>query len=161
MKPMLEKKWSTSSSLEAVVLKHPSLHHRCGYVGVLENHGLYLIEYQEIERYVDVHGGLTFSGELPAHISPKSTYWFGYDCSHSFDKTFFNPKGIERTLEYCVEECERLAKQLYDSSLSLFYLAKKLGKLSTERHNRMLAFGIENPQDEFVRRYLELPKESK
>jgi hypothetical protein len=149
---VVEKEWSTKHGLEAVVVIHTH-HHRCGYVMIPEDHGLFGINYEEIVSYVDVHGGLTFSGTLP-FISINS-YWLGYDCAHSCDKTCFNPSGIERTLSFCIEECEQLARQLNDSPLSLFYLAKKLGTLSEENHRRMLAFGIQNPNDKFVKEYFE------
>jgi len=157
----VEKRWVTNSSLEAIVVTHPSLGHRCGYVRVPEDNGLYQISYEDINDSISVHGGLTFSGQLPKDIDPTLSYWLGYDCAHSCDRSRFNPQGIERTLDYCIEECEHLASQIHDSPLSLFYLAKKLGKLSEEQHNKMLAFGIEDSNNTFVRDYIELKSSAK
>jgi hypothetical protein len=144
----VEKDWRTECGLRAAVIKHNSyLTHRCGYVEVPQDHGLYNISYEEIFEYVDVHGGLTFSGSIPF----EDSYWFGYDCAHSFDLAT-NVK--ERSLDYCINECEILAKQLHETSLSLFYLWKKSGKLSVEQHNKMLSWGIQNSKDKFVLDYL-------
>lgn len=150
---VIEREWNTKCGLEAVVITVPH-HHRCGYVMIPKDHGLFEIEYQTIANHVDVHGGLTFSGKLP--FVSISSYWFGYDCGHSYDKTFFNPKGIERTLSFCVDECEELAQQLNDSPLALFYLSKKLGILSKDDHRKMIAFGIQDPNNYFVKQYFEL-----
>lgn len=152
---VLEKRWITASGLEAAVVFN-SLGHRCGYVNVPEDHGLFDVGYEEIDHYVDVHGGLTFSGNLPTTLIPEDLYWFGYDCAHSCDRTRYNPRGIARTLEFCVENCESLASQLHETPLSLFYLAKKHGKISLEHHRKMLCFGVEEPSNHFVKQYFEL-----
>jgi hypothetical protein len=155
MKSFIEKEWVTSCGLRAIVaMGEPPFLHRCGYVEVPKDHGLFKIEYQEIELYIGVHGGLTFSGSLPFH-SDDSRHWFGYDCAHSGDKSYINPNGIERTLDYCIEECETLAKQLHKTPLALFYLWKKTGKLTVEDHNHILAWGIRDPKNEFVIKYIE------
>lgn len=83
--------------------------------------------------WFNVHGSLTYSGgddEYP--IKMDGVWWFGYDCGHCTDKPsipdvenissrqslnkldnegFYND-GVLRSLEYCIEECESLAKQL-------------------------------------------------
>lgn len=151
---LLEKRWTTVSGLEAAVVFN-YLGHRCGYVKVSESHGLFGVDYNEIEEHISVHGGLTFSGSLPKYLIPEDSYWFGYDCAHSYDMTRFNPKGHNRTLEYCVQNCESLANQISETPLSLFYLAKKHGTITLEQHRKMLAFGIENPDDFFVKKYFE------
>jgi hypothetical protein len=85
----------------------------------------------------DVHGGITYAdgGKKSKYPLNSDLWWFGFDCAHAGDgkditimsakqlewETEFNTKygyrwnqfdGIPRTLEYCVEECESLAKQL-------------------------------------------------
>lgn len=149
----LEKDWKTIAGPRAVVIRMnspPHFTHRCGYVEATQ--GLLGVDYNEIERHIEVHGGITFSGSPPGFDS----YWFGYDCAHSCDKTFFNPNGIERTLEYCVEECENLAKQLCNTPIDLFYLFKSIGRLSLDDHNKMLAFGVEDPSNYFVKKYFRI-----
>lgn len=83
------------------------------------------------EIVFDVHGGLTFSSnklrrgdEYP--IKRRGTWWFGYDCAHAGDAKDLSvvspqlreieeryPTGGElRSLDYCITECESLARQL-------------------------------------------------
>lgn len=71
---------------------------------------------RRLELLLDVHGSLTFSGERDD--LPDNYWWFGFDCSHPRDDTFTDPDARvpsgpnARSLEYVVEECERLAEQL-------------------------------------------------
>ena len=113
-----EKEWTTEAGLKAQVIASP-MGHRCGYVGVPEGHPMYGKHYDDVN--VDVHGGLTFSND------EDGLWLFGYDCSHWGDAKDFelmsdemkrtftrwpDTKGTIRTLEFCVAECESLAKQL-------------------------------------------------
>ena len=72
----------------------------------------------------NVHGGLTYSGEDPKYpVESSDIWWFGYDCGHAGDgidlsvlklevrKIYAGMDGVVRRLDYCVEECENLAKQ--------------------------------------------------
>ena len=61
------------------------------------------------EIFFDVHGSITYSGgsEEEYPTKHKNIWWFGYDCAHSCD----NEDG-GRSLEYCIDECKSLAKQL-------------------------------------------------
>jgi len=81
-----------------------------------------------VEILFDVHGGITYSGNGRKNDYPikSDLWWFGYDCAHAGDakdlsvmsdilkeiELKFPSEGVLRTLEYCVEECESLAKQL-------------------------------------------------
>lgn len=151
---VVEKDWITKSGLRAVVVKQAGpLFHRCGYAGVAKDSGLFGIEYNEIHEHIYVHGGLTFSGDL--RVVKSNLHWFGYDCAHASDKNYANPGGIERSLEFCVGECEKLSKQLADSPLALFYKWKRQGMLLEAEHKSMLAFGIRDPQNPFVKEYFE------
>ena len=113
-----EKEWTTEAGLKATVIATP-MGYRCGYVGVPEGHPLYGKHYDDVD--VDVHGGLTYS-------NLEDELWtFGYDCAHwddardpelmndEYKKVLMNwmeGGGTIRTLEFCVAECEALAKQL-------------------------------------------------
>lgn len=97
-----------------------------GYVRVPRTHPWYRKGYSEAlcnhlgcyehtpEMKISVHGGLTFSGELPG----LNGYWFGFDCSHYGD---YVPSiavhgitdGVYRDESYVRAECEALADQLY------------------------------------------------
>lgn len=57
---------------------------------------------------IECHGGLTYSGgksNYPTE-SEQSVWWFGFDCHHC-DDTF-----AEKTLDYCIEQCENISEQL-------------------------------------------------
>ena len=76
----------------------------------------------------DVHGGITYSGNGRKGNYPIKTdlWWFGYDCAHCDDgkdlsvlseellevELKWSTGGILRSVEYCMDECESLAKQL-------------------------------------------------
>lgn len=119
----IEKQWLSANGMRCMVVIHP-MKHRCGYVETSSSNGLYEEAYDKIYNEnisIEVHGGITFSGRLDF----ADGYWLGYDCAHSMDKTHFNPKGIERSLEYCVEQCELLSRQIHDNSIiSLWFLSK-------------------------------------
>lgn len=67
----------------------------------------------DIVLLLDVHGGLTYSGER------DGKWWFGFDCAHNNDlcpgmlkHSLSLPWGTYRTIEYAEQECRNLAKQL-------------------------------------------------
>ena len=71
------------------------------------------------EYVFEVHGGITFAGK-GAYPVGSDLWWFGYDCGHAGDAPAPGSKmskyivegDVHRTLEYCVSECESLAKQI-------------------------------------------------
>lgn len=90
-------------------------------------------KYVTPEFYFDVHGSITYSGGDPNYPIKSDLWWFGFDCAHCDDapdleaareyglmddKTYAVylrnrlPNGTVRTLDYCIEECKRLAEQL-------------------------------------------------
>jgi len=78
------------------------------------------------EFLFNVHGGITYSQgskDYPVK-SEEESWWYGYDCAHSGDETKgkFNYKSkgdVFRDEAYCVNECESLAKQIMEVSLTL------------------------------------------
>lgn len=126
----IEKSWTTESGLSAVVLMN-NIGFRCGYVGIDEDHPLYRVNYasSDILDSFNVHGGLTFS-DFSKRLGDKNLWWFGYDCGHIGDipsKEYIGEykrrvhsdywhmeekEGTHKSLEYCVQECENLARQL-------------------------------------------------
>jgi hypothetical protein len=84
------------SNLDCLMVRHPSLGHWCGYVGVTEGHPAFEKGYDDVD--VRVHGGLTFANacqesEDPAtgvcHVAqpgrPDHVFWLGFDCAHGGD----------------------------------------------------------------------------
>lgn len=101
------KRWTTEAGLEAIILLVDDSHH-CGYV-VAPTKLVGLDYYDPQIGDLDVHGGITFAEEL----SELDNKWvFGYDCAHHLDKSRYNPHGTWREEDFCIEECESLAKQL-------------------------------------------------
>lgn len=122
-----EKLWTTAAGLPAVVIM-TDMGHRCGYVGVPTTHPLYGNHYTEPnevippgysvpESYFDVHGGLTYSDDLPGCITKckidgEIYWWFGFDCGHTMDDPCFG--NTHRSCQYVVTQCEFLAEQLVE-----------------------------------------------
>jgi len=79
-----------------------------------------------IDSYFDVHGGITYSGGKDDYPIESDLWWFGFDCAHAGDardlsvvndelrkiEERFPETGVVRSLEYCIDECKRLASQL-------------------------------------------------
>ncbi len=76
---------------------------------------------------LQVHGGITYSeGDSEYPVPNDGIWWFGYDCGHGGDAKDLSvvPErvkqielkypcgGILRSLDYCIQECNELAKQL-------------------------------------------------
>jgi len=135
----VEKDWTTSAGFRAVVIQ---LHgrHRCGYVGIPSEHPLYGVGCSEVSSCLrpladdepigkrgiipllcydkaeglahnvafNVHGSLTFASDGDYPVENDGLWWFGFDCNHYYDND--NP----RSLEYCIDECESLARQLIE-----------------------------------------------
>lgn len=128
--------------------------HRCGYVHFDKGHWIHDVGYDELNYEINAHGGLTYSG------SGTNGWAIGFDCAHSDDKTPFNQSGIERTLDYCIEQCENIsfqAQELNDKSFAYFIIAKKTkSKLSEDKHNKMIALNLVG--DLYAKNYFELLK---
>jgi hypothetical protein len=109
----IEKEWVTEAGYPAQVVAHPA-GHRCGYVTVPDNHPCYGVDYDEC-MHIEVHGGLTFADGGT----------FGFDCAHYDDapdpalmsanykklNDAWPQDGAVRTLDYCIEQCESMARQ--------------------------------------------------
>ena len=131
---VIEKDWTTKVGYRAVVIITP-MGHRCGYVGVPVGNQHHGKKYDDVP--VNVHGGLTYStGKSDYPVPSDDLWWLGYDCLHVGDapdpelrsdkykkmyasgmlsETIFEDDVI-RTLEYCIGECESLAKQLKEAT---------------------------------------------
>ena len=77
----------------------------CGYVRIPEDHKYYGKDDDDLYDYIDVHGGLTFSG----HLDGEEGYFIGFDCNHSYD----NPSVQDE--EYTLNECYFMVEQLMEA----------------------------------------------
>jgi hypothetical protein len=88
---------------------------------------------QTPEAVFDVHGSLTFAdrGWDGGSLDP-AMWWLGFDCAHCDDAPspdyikqmrtkypgqsymWSDHGGVHRTLDYCVEQCESLARQIIE-----------------------------------------------
>lgn len=76
----------------------------CGYVRVPVGHKFYCMDNGEIERSVNVHGGITFFGGLKG----LDGFYIGFDCAHGGD----DPRVQDE--EYTLKECMRLVDQMIE-----------------------------------------------
>ena len=80
-----------------------------------------------LEILCDVHGGITYSGNLEHIIGENKQWYFGFDCAHLGDgkdykalQKYFNiteehngyHADIAQTKNYVIQECKTLATQL-------------------------------------------------
>ena len=99
----------------------------CGYVAVDEDHPLFGCDYSEEnnkynkspEELIDVHGGVTFSGDDLIDVSHKEKHWwFGFDCGHAGDGMAGYLSGISdgpmRSQEYVKKECFDMIRQFQE-----------------------------------------------
>ena len=117
----IKKDWTTAAGLRAVViivLRGERKSHRCGYVGIPASHPLHGVGYNAAPD-LNVHGGVTYADKDAAYPAPNDgLWWYGFDCAHAGDAYIDPVPGIPqfgnvvRSLEYCVDECENLARQI-------------------------------------------------
>ena len=87
--------WTSAAGIRCEAIRHALLGTWHGYVDTPDHTPIDAID-------CDVHGGLTYSDQ----------YCVGFNCSHDGD---FRPElpqygGVYRTLEFVIQECERLAE---------------------------------------------------
>ena len=138
----LRRDWVTEAGFRAIVIMTDIGFH-CGYVGVAPGHPLHGADYDRHSNALgdapssvfDVHGWLTFSGERGGSmIEENDLWWFGFDCGHCGDapspeylekmqqeypdSSFMweHVEGVFRDVDYCVAECESLARQIADAA---------------------------------------------
>lgn len=133
--PILEKSFEFAGYTCVVLMTE--MGHRCGYVGIPKDNRLYNIYYDELNKYIGCHGGLTYSSSELHCVNDKDTWWIGFDCAHFRDRPDFttakqmfkdNQKviksleimeemtiyecGTVKTLAFCEEQCKDIVKQV-------------------------------------------------
>ena len=132
MENKIEKQFVTESGFEAFVVINETTNMkkwRCGYVIIPEESSLFKMDVScSVNLYdldlddpniitklkqqqklcnVDVHGRITYNDFYDVKDKGYCIgYCIGFDCAH-YQDTF-----EDQTLEYCINECESLAKQL-------------------------------------------------
>ena len=125
METKIEKQFVTESGFEAFVVinETTNMQWRCGYVIIPEESSLFKMDVSHnVNLYgldlddpniiaklkqqqkicnISVHGGVTYND-----FYDGKNYCIGFDCAH-----YKNTIDVQ-TLEYCINECESLAKQL-------------------------------------------------
>jgi hypothetical protein len=120
-----------ATGLDALMVRHESYGHWCGYVGVAEGHPAFGKGYDAVDA--EVHGGLTFAdacqedaaeGHGVCHIPepgrPEHIWWLGFDCAHAYDLSpaprglarLFGDSSTYRDRAYVEAEIADLARQL-------------------------------------------------
>src|SRR6478752_9495140 len=95
---------------------------RCGYVRVPAGHPWHGVDYDSIERYPEVHGGLTFAEPDTdcGKGGEDNAWWVGFDCAHAGDlpdpdlpgyHSGYHLFGEIRSTGYVAAECRKLAEQ--------------------------------------------------
>lgn len=113
--PTGEHAFKTKMGYGGLIRQVPETLHLCGYVLLPEGHPLYGADYDDVD--FEVHGGLTFAGDL------YGVWALGFDCAHYMDLVpGFHVKGISemevyRDEVYVKQEIERLAEQVEDMRL--------------------------------------------
>lgn len=105
-----DRKDFTYKEHECRVLRMPITGHLCGYVGVCTSSSLHGIDYGSLDS-VEVHDGLTYSGEMP----DSDKWWFGFDCAHYGDHVPFCSlvgREVYRDMRYVTEELKSLVDQI-------------------------------------------------
>lgn len=110
---IMDQSW-TAHGLQCRTVRHPSLGHWCGYVGLPVDHPDHSKDYYSVD--VDVHGGLTFARENAPNEKPDGNWWFGFDTAHVGDlvpgmRSHFKDETY-KDAAFVVAETNSLAAQL-------------------------------------------------
>ena len=93
-----DKKEFEYHGFRCLIKRHAQLGHLCGYIEIPDNHILYNMDYDEIEKMYDYelpsHDGLTFSGRLVG----EEGYLIGFDCAHAWDYIPLDPLSSQLNL---------------------------------------------------------------
>lgn len=68
----------------------------CVYIKIPKKSKLYRMEYEEVDKLLGVHGGVTYSeNHYPTQFKIDSTeWWIGWDYAHAGDARYFNDTFI-------------------------------------------------------------------
>lgn len=106
--------------LHCIIRRVRPMCHLCGYVEIPKT----LLEKPDdwYEDRINVHGGVTYVGDLPVEEKKKIRV-IGFDCAHIYDlvpqlyiQLNMNPLDGDsyRDMDFCQKECEHMADQLLE-----------------------------------------------
>ena len=82
-------------------------HWYCGYVSIPKSSSLYGVDIDDVICSLDVHGGITYAGNLPTECE-KDEFFLVFDCNHYGD----NPNVQNK--DFVLSECKKLVDQIID-----------------------------------------------
>lgn len=85
-----------------VVAFNKEVEYWCGYMKLPVDHPWY--KFNDVDRVVEVHGGLTFEGTRDFDDDPNN-YWIGFDCAHVIDQIYLADQ------EYAEAQCKSMCEQ--------------------------------------------------
>lgn len=121
--PKHERWTDPTTGYECAIVRHTTLLHLCGYVGVPVDHPWYRKGYDDVRMadndWPEVHGGLTYASDHEPTAKGDNLWWLGFDCAHCGDLSPYMLKygdraGRDETYKnwsYVKTEVERLARQ--------------------------------------------------
>lgn len=102
---LIVKKVSYEPGHVKIDIFNPNYNRYFGYVVIPEDNPLYGVDYNPLKSFIDVSGGLSYSGR----IDDIDGYVLGFNCDHTH--SWDDPQiQIE---EYALTECKRLANKLF------------------------------------------------
>ena len=118
-------RWTdVATGYECSIVRHTSMQHLCGYVGLPADHPWFRKHYDDARMmdgdYVEAHGGLTYAHDHAPNEKPDGLWWLGFDCAHLGDYSPDIGRGVRssgdseetyKTWAYVRAECETLASQ--------------------------------------------------
>jgi hypothetical protein len=115
-----------ATGLPCLAVRNPQLGNWCGYCGIAEGHPYFGVPYDQVpDSTLEVHGGITFSDFCAPHdkehgichvVEPGENdhvFWFGFDCSHAFDRS----PGLEAIVERIDAETGVRLQSLHHSGI--------------------------------------------
>jgi hypothetical protein len=131
-----EEAWTDAvTGLPCKIARHPHMGMLCGYVGVPAGHPLFGQHYDNVSKYVEMHGGSTF-----AEAEEDGLWWIGFDCGHAYDLApgmdsrlppYLRERGMGkveyRSFGYVHDQCTALAWQLHQLSENLNQIPSSSG----------------------------------
>ena len=124
----------TSVRFWCLIVRHPTLKHLCGYIGIPLGHPWFGKGYDDIRMadndWPEVHGGLTYASDHEpgeGRGSKSELWWIGFDCSHCGDLCpgmlrYGSRADRDETYkdwDYVKSECESLARQARQTAKSV------------------------------------------